>query len=103
MRSPAVGRSRAATRWAALSSRRAPEGRVRAVDLLDAARQGVGVSGVDQEAGVAHDLGEGAASVGHDGQAHRHGLDDRHPETLVLGGHDQDVGLRPWRRPGRRR
>ena len=30
-------------------------------DLFDAGRQGVRVSGVDQEAGVADDLGEGAA------------------------------------------
>ena len=53
-------------------------------ELLDAVGQGVGVQGVDQHAGIADDLGQGAGPVGDHGEPHGHRLDDGHPESFML-------------------
>ena len=93
---PRVARSSAATRPARRrpATPRSPSSRQHPVDASgDRPR----VGGVDEEAGVTHDLGQRATVVGDDRQTHRHGLDHRHAEALVLGGDDQHVGAGPWR------
>ena len=42
---------------------------------------------------LAHDLGQGAAGGGHEGDAAGHGLDGRQREALVERGDDRDLGL----------
>ena len=59
---------------------------------VDASGDRPRVGGVHEEARVADDLGERATVVGDDRQTHRHGLDHRHAEALVLRRDDQHVG-----------
>ncbi len=54
--------------------------------------QRVGIRGVDQQAGVAHHLGQRTGVIGHDRQSERHGLEHRHAEALVAGGDHQHIG-----------
>ena len=51
-----------------------------------------GVLGVQEHAGAAHGLGDGGGPEGHHRDAGGHGLEDGHPESLVLAHRHEDPG-----------
>src|SRR3954451_21228235 len=52
---------------------------------VDRAGEGLLVARVDEDAGVAYDLGEGAVARGYDRSSRAHRLDSHHPERLDEG------------------
>jgi hypothetical protein len=59
---------------------------------------GPGAAVVEQDPGPVHDVGHGTGRIGHHRYAVGHRLEQRHPEALVGGQHDQHVGRRVPRR-----